>query len=81
MTYLLLMLFPKVGRAGLKSSTCRMWPKIKQEVASSECLTHPPAVMPWLASNMIPVRPTLKMALWPKLSMASVVVVFSEADS
>lgn len=52
-----------------------------QKKPPPERLTHPPAAMPWLASNMIPVRPTLKMALWPKLSMASVVVVFKEADS
>lgn len=42
---------------------------------------HSPAAMPLLASSMMPVRPTLKMALWPKLSMASVDVVFKEDDS
>lgn len=40
-----------------------------------------PAAMPLLASSMMPVRPTLKMALWPKLSKASVDVVFKEANS
>ena len=38
-------------------------------------------MMPLLASTMMPVRPTLKMALWPKLSSASVLVVFSDDDS
>lgn len=42
---------------------------------------HSPAAMPWLASSMMAVRPTLKMALWPKLSMASVDVVFKDDDS
>lgn len=46
-----------------------------------ELLNYSPAEMPLLANNMIVVRPTLKIALWPKLSMASVDVVFKEDDS
>lgn len=40
-----------------------------------------PAIMPLLASTMIAVRPTLKIALWPKFSTARVEVVFREEDS
>lgn len=37
--------------------------------------------MPLLASTMIAVRPTLKIVLCPKFSMARVEVVFNEEDS
>lgn len=40
-----------------------------------------PATMPWLASTMMAVKPTLNMALWPKLRRAKVEVVFREAFS
>jgi len=38
----------------------------------TETERHSPDAMPLLASTMMVVRPTLKMILWPKLSMASV---------
>lgn len=56
-------------------------PRVSETCTRAESGAPLPATMPWLASTMIAVRPTLKIALCPKFSMASVDVLFSDAAS